>query len=476
MSNIIVNADISENSSFASNLTKLSKSKTVAPSKISEPNDNNIHHDKSSFISKTTRLSPKAIVLNADMSENSSLVSNLTRLSQLSTKTPAIQSEQETPLSFQRSVVTSVASNASDTKLSIKPILISPNPTISNVHSENSDKQPIHNKPINMPIHNKPINMPIHNKPISMPIHNKQINMPIHNKHINVPIHNKQINMPIHNTPINTPINNKPINNKPINNKPINNKPINNKPINNKPINNKPINNKPNNIPINNTPINTPSIVTNPIIQKLDDITNRVVIDVAVLCQEYTTIDTMCHDNIINLDEILITKEIFQSIFYPYHDNFGLNKDFVNNNINISSHISFIPEFRSVNSKKFYLLEEIVSNIERDLNISRNCFTKESLVELTNEIISIKSLCDINCCSVLASLSWKNILEIIKNYKLINYCQCEKGPESDEKYCHICKTSKSEIIPICVVNIIFKTPTPGVKNTIIRFNYRITNL
>ena len=56
MSNIIVNADISENSSFASNLTKLSKSKTVAPSKISEPNDNNIHHDKSSFISKTTRL------------------------------------------------------------------------------------------------------------------------------------------------------------------------------------------------------------------------------------------------------------------------------------------------------------------------------------------------------------------------------------------------------------------------------------
>ena len=207
-------------------------------------------------------------------------------------------------------------------------------------------------------------------------------------------------------------------------------------------------------------------------ITKINDITNRVIIDVAVLCQEYTAVETMCHDNIINLDEILITKEVFQSIFYPYHENFGLNKDFVSNNTHILPHISFVPEFRSVNSKKFYLLEEIIANIERDLNISRNCFTKESLVELTNEIISIKSLCDINCCSVLASLSWNNILEIIKNYQLINYCQCG----GNENYCSVCKTSKPKIIPVCVVNIVFKTPTPGVKNTIIRFNYQITNL
>jgi hypothetical protein len=314
-----------------------------------------------------------------------------------------LQSEPESKLSFQRSVSSSVSSNAPDTKLSFPQIPISSNPTTSNINDDDDVASNVHSE---------------------------------NSTHISVYSSDTQS---------------------------INNKPINNKPINNKPINNKPIN-------------NTPSIVTPTIIQKLDDITNRVVIDVAVLCQEYTTIDTMCHDNIINLDEILITKEIFQSIFYPYHDNFGLNKDFVSNNPKISSHISFIPEFRSVNSKKFYLLEEIISNIERDLNISRNCFTKESLVELTNEIISIKSLCDINCCSVLSSLSWKNILEIIKNYKLINNCQCVKGPESDENYCEICKTSKSEIIPICVVNIIFKTPTPGVKNTIIRFNYRITNL
>jgi hypothetical protein len=454
MSNIIVNPDISENSSFVSNLSKLSKlsksqkPQTVVPSKISVHN-NNIQHDKSSFISKFTRLSPKPTVLNDDMSDNSSLVSNLTRLSQSSKKNPALKSEPEAEFSFQRSVASSVA----DTKLSVKQIPVSSNSTTSNINYDDEIASNVHSE--------NSTHISVYSSENS---YKQSINKPINNKPIN-----------------NTPINNTPINNTPINNTPINNKPINNKPINNTPINNTPINNTPiNNTPINNTPIiNKPNIVTNSnnsIIQKQDDITNRVVIDVAVLCQEYTTIDTMCHDNIINLDEIPITKEVFQSIFYPYQDNFGLNKDFVNNNIKISSHISFIPEFRSVNSKKFYLLEEIISNIERDLNISRNCFTKESLVELTNEIISIKSLCDINCCSVLSSLSWKNILEIIKNYKLINYCQCEKRPESAENYCQICKTSTTDIIPICVVNIIFKTPTPGVKNTIIRFNYRITNL
>ena len=352
MSNIILNADISENSSFASDSTRLSllsKNKIVIPSKISEPDNNNIQPVKPSVVSNFTRLS---------------------LLSKQHTDQKSTVSESNSKLSIQRSVATSVA----DTQLSFQQIPISSksitsinnddDEIVSNKHSKNSDKQSI----------------------------------------------------------------------------------------------------------------NTHSIVTNSINKTQPNIMNRVVIDVAVLCQEYTTIETMCHDNIINLDEIHLTKEVFQSIFYPYHENFGLNKDFVNNNMDISSHISFIPEFRSVNSKKFYLLEEIISNIERDLNISRNCFTKESLVELTNEIISIKSLCDINCCSVLASLSWQNILEIIKNYQLINYCQCEKGSESGENYCKICKNSKSEIIPICVVNIIFKTPTPGVKNTIIRFNYRITNL
>jgi hypothetical protein len=193
---------------------------------------------------------------------------------------------------------------------------------------------------------------------------------------------------------------------------------------------------------------------------------NKIIIDVAVLCQEYTGIDVTCKDNIINLDEIEVTKEIFQSIFYPYCDNFGINKDFINNNQQILQYISIHPDFRSFNKKRFFLLEELIANIERDLNISRNCFTKESIIELTSEISSIKTLCDINCCSVLSSLSWLNILEIIDNYKLIKTCLCN----------YECQCPKYNAIPVCVVNLIFKTPTAGVKNTIIRLHYKITNL
>jgi hypothetical protein len=194
-------------------------------------------------------------------------------------------------------------------------------------------------------------------------------------------------------------------------------------------------------------------------------IDKKIMIDVAVLCQEYTTIEKMCDDHIINLDEIEITKDTFQNIFYPYCENFGINKNNIQSNSFYTQYISFLPEHRTVNKKKFYLLEEIISNIENDLNISRNCFTVESLVELTNEIISISSFCDINCCSVLASLTWNNILEIIENYTIINEnCGCNYSD------------NKTPVIPICVISIIFKTPTPGVKNTLVRFNYKIVDL
>lgn len=208
---------------------------------------------------------------------------------------------------------------------------------------------------------------------------------------------------------------------------------------------------------------------------------NKVIIDVAVLCQEYTNIDKMETDNVINLDDIPISVELFKKIFYPYGENFGFNKDYISKTKEIFKYITFLPEYRCVNHKKFYLLEEIISNIENNLNISRNCFTKESLVELTGEITNIKALYDINCCSVLASLTWENIKDIIKNYRLNNHCQCNNNNNelcltTKQYLCTECNTEIKPVIPICVVNIVFKTPTPGVTDTIIRFNYRLTNI
>ena len=203
---------------------------------------------------------------------------------------------------------------------------------------------------------------------------------------------------------------------------------------------------------LNSTVISSSKTVFNEFILK-EKIPNKIHIDVAVVCEEFNKIELMCEDHVINLDEIDVTMDMFQLMFYPYKENFGLNKDFFINNSKFLPFISFSQDFRTINGNKFYLLEQIISNIESDLCISRHCFTKDSLVELTNEIICIKTLLDIKCCSVLSSLTWSNILDIIKNYKFIH----------------------EEIIPVLIVNIVFKTPTQGVKDTVIRFQYKICN-
>jgi hypothetical protein len=184
------------------------------------------------------------------------------------------------------------------------------------------------------------------------------------------------------------------------------------------------------------------------------EIMNKIYIDVAVVTDKYSKIELMCQDHVSNLDEIDIEIEVFQKMFYPYKDNFGINKDFFLNNQNLIRFISFSPQFRSINNKKFDLLEEIIGNIETDLCVSRNCFTKETLVELTNEITNIKSLLDIKCCSLLSSLTWSNILDIIDNYKLTH----------------------QDVIPVLIINIVFKSDTNGAKDTIIRFQYKISNM
>jgi hypothetical protein len=178
--------------------------------------------------------------------------------------------------------------------------------------------------------------------------------------------------------------------------------------------------------------------------------TKTCLVDVAVLCQQFSDIEISCdNSNITILDEIEISKENFLNIFYPHGENFGINKTIADDTKN-NHFISF--EHRTVKGKHFFLLEQILSNIESDLNTPRHCFTTSSLVEITTEFSNLKSLCDLNCCSVVASLPWSNIELILKNYKIHN---------------------NSNIIPIFVITIGFKTPTPNVKDTVIKIHYKI---
>ena len=187
--------------------------------------------------------------------------------------------------------------------------------------------------------------------------------------------------------------------------------------------------------------------------------TSPLVIDVAVLCHEYSVIDIECDNHVVHLDDIVISEQNFKNIFYPHGENFGIDKKIAGSS-NYNELISFLYPFRKVNGKPFYLLEEIIKNIENDLNLSRNCFTPNSLLDLTNELSSINTLCDMNYCSVLSSLPWTNIESIVVNKRLLTM---------DTKT----NTTKENVV--FVVSIVFKTPTPGVRNTIIKFPYKITN-
>ncbi len=190
------------------------------------------------------------------------------------------------------------------------------------------------------------------------------------------------------------------------------------------------------------------------------------IIDVAVLTHEYTNIDIECDNHIINLDDILINENDFKNIFYPYGENFGIDKKIACAS-NYNEYITFLYPNRKVNGKPFYLLEEIIKNIENDLNLPRTCFTLNSLIELSNELSNIKTFCDMNCCSVLASLPWSNIENIIENKKIL-----QKNLMKNKKSSNDIDYSVNDNI-IFAVSIVFKTPTNGVKNTIVKFNYRI---
>lgn len=185
----------------------------------------------------------------------------------------------------------------------------------------------------------------------------------------------------------------------------------------------------------------------------IDDI----VIDVALMSQQHSSVEMISNANhIVHLDEIQITQSQFKQIFYPFGENFGLDTK-KSSSKDIFPFVTFVSPYRSVSENAFSLLDQIISNLEDDLNVSRNCFTTYSLMELTNEITSIKTLYDVPVTSVLSSLSWSNILSVLNDFTVTK------------------DMNDSVLKPLFVVNVVFKTPNSNVKPTMIKFNYRITS-
>ena len=124
-----------------------------------------------------------------------------------------------------------------------------------------------------------------------------------------------------------------------------------------------------------------------------------------------------------------------------------------------NTYISFLPPYRTINSgEPFSLLEQMISNIEADLNVTRNCFLTSSLIELSKEISDIKSLGDIKPSDVVGSLTWSNLVSIIKSE---NATRQANNPLNQV---------------LLVITVVFKTPNYNILPTIIKFKYRINDI
>ena len=150
--------------------------------------------------------------------------------------------------------------------------------------------------------------------------------------------------------------------------------------------------------------------------------TNELVIDVAVLNQDYSQLVVRTQtEHIIDLDPMIIPESLFREIFYPHGENFGIvNESCISPTI--SPYISFSSQLRTVNGQPFVLLDEITNNIETDLNVSRDYFTANSLVSLNKELLAIKTLGPIGkamCIILFASFSETGKSSLAKSLKRI---------------------------------------------------------
>jgi hypothetical protein len=177
----------------------------------------------------------------------------------------------------------------------------------------------------------------------------------------------------------------------------------------------------------------------------------KMVLDIAFLIKDIEqTICITTDSHTINLDPICIDENTFKKIFYQ-NDNFGID---IQNDMELYKYITFQTPWRTVNSRGFSLLDTILHNLEDDFNVTRNCFTTDSLLELSKELTNIKSLCDIPLCNM-TSLSWEHIQNRIR-----------------EKYINSHEENKFEIVEL-IITIVFKIPLECSLPTHIKFIYKL---
>ena len=257
-------------------------------------------------------------------------------------------------------------------------------------------------------------------------------------------------------------------------------------------------------------------------------------LDVAVISYKFSELRQQGdHDHIVELDPVAVTELDFKRLFYYTHHNhnaFCINKQYPPGKESLFNElVSF--SCQSVDRKLFSLSDEILDNIEMDLGISRHMLSTCSLINITKELNTIRTLRDLPTANVTCSLKWSDIVETLRSrfrdaedfetsyydgnyggllpkgtvtYKLDNVLQTpvfyENNTTDDsveigqprpyklvgEAKLKVYLTSEEEAtivkvitpytmpdtVPVVLsISVIFITPNEGVAPTVIKFNY-----
>jgi hypothetical protein len=175
----------------------------------------------------------------------------------------------------------------------------------------------------------------------------------------------------------------------------------------------------------------------------------KFVLDIAFLKKDLDkTIKLDSNYHTLQLDTIRIDESTFKHIFYQ-SDNFGIQ-----NNEEINKYITLCTPWRTVGDRGFSLLDTIMTNLEEDLNVTRNCFTTESSIELAKELSNIKTLCDIPLYNAV-TLTWSQIIHRIR-----------------EKYINTSDENKFDNVDLNIT-IVFKVKMEDTLETHVKFTYNI---
>jgi hypothetical protein len=176
-------------------------------------------------------------------------------------------------------------------------------------------------------------------------------------------------------------------------------------------------------------------------------------INIAYVCQKYSDFRLIENNNIpIQLKPIPICLGTFKYLFYE-NESFGINQHACNNPV-LFPYVSLLPnDCKKIDETPFSLVHEIYANIEECLNITMEAIEPASRIILNKEISSIKTLCQLHCQSLVNSLRWCDIMNMVL---------------TDPNY-NVDKTLNLSI------TLVFVSSTQDVKNVVVVFNYSITD-